>query len=103
MGMILMTPHAPLQRVCIALSSQPKKHSSAMDTAPLIVALLMDKPRTARDLSNDSGIHISTVKRWLMAFHGAGVLTWEKHPSQNRIGRHGPIRLWRMHLPEAVS
>lgn len=102
MGMILMTPHAPLQRVCIALSSRPKKHSSVTDTAPLVVAMLMDKPRTARDLSNVSGIHISTVKRWLASFEAAGVLTWDEHPTLTST-RFGPVRVWRLHLPRAAS
>lgn len=99
MGLITMTQAAPLQRVCSTLSSRPKKHASIVETAPLIIALLMDKPRTAREISDDGDINISTVKRWLRAFEAAGVLTHEDCPTQHTTNRHGPVQLWRMYQP----
>lgn len=103
MGMILMTPHAPLQRVCIALSLRPKKHAAASETAPLLIALVMDKPRTARELSADGGVHISTVKRWLSAFEAAGVLTWDPSETECVGNSCQPVRVWRLHMRRAVS
>lgn len=92
-----------LRNVCAVLSSRPKKHASVVETAPLIVALLMDKPRTARELSVDGEIDISTVKRWLVAFEAAGVLVREPHPTRHTTNRHGSVQLWRMHQARAVS
>lgn len=88
-----------MEGICKVLATRPKKHASVVETAPLIIALLMDKPRTAREISDDGDINISTVKRWLRAFEAAGVLTHEDCPTQHTTNRHGPVQLWRMCQP----
>lgn len=93
----------PLHRVARSLTSRPRKHASVVETAPLVVAMLMDKPRTARALANESGIHIATVKRWLAAFEAAGVLTWDPSETEFYRGDNRPVRVWRLHLSRAAS
>jgi DNA-binding IclR family transcriptional regulator len=52
-----------------------------------LIALLIKAPRTGRELAELTGMHLSTVRAYLFAFHAEGFVHYEEpaHPTKPRI------------------
>ncbi|MEO8807924.1 MAG: hypothetical protein ABI433_17725 [Burkholderiaceae bacterium] len=55
-----------------------------------MIALLVKKPRTTRELCEFSGVHKQAITRWMIGFESEGMVRRELEPKLE--GRRGPQR-----------